>query len=814
MESITTLTVGRVSGLIAFGNFVLTVTFPLLLAIVLIHRLSDKLSAASWSVLARQLHATLWPSILRTDSVAGKHVYWSVSTLAYTNIGLAVLGVVSGVVTPLGLGDHIRPAESRDVIFHYAPDLSNFGKNTIGRPDMPLSRDCIITSAYCPGAIVPGAVINQGEGNRSANPDITATTRIPENITEMFSSVSKKSSIAGILDIQYRFWLPYTSEYFDDHKPYPRGQLLSLESLISRDDITLVEGVIADMHSGGVGFRNHSVPSGITFGAEWEEDILWVEPEISCVNTNLTYELTLADTRNGTFSPPIRSIELVDQGGFSNLRHGNPYKGWPNITYASPDPQLRADRSAWLNNFLAGITYNLTDGNSSAVGYGFNVTRGKHYPIAGSVPYFVTLDIQSLSPNGAWLNLPSASFDNNGTLTVGNRTIKSAEDDLYWYSIGLFSELKGRCLGQYNDASIKNEYNVECGHFFGAASRVDGGNPLFKEAGSKWRKSIYTCAGAVKSSVKTVSFVMNGTTSLESLSVKKIEDKKYSSPDDHPLWALEDWWHPGSEGAFTGPLWGIVENSYKGTPGYNFTQAPSFYLPFSYYGLTLSSSTGPLDNLAGASMPYGVMGKLLLNNFFSRFSDDYISYSGASNVGLGNKWRNLSKTADDASKLLRLIWTDVMASNTVGTNMRGSASLAKRATGDGPFTRTVRAYERKVTYDLRFAIPALFFLFSWLLLLLASLVMAASDGHPFTRLKKLLNNTSVGRIAASSEYPESRSMQDASTKDWLAAAGHLPVRLSGLSKAPDTDELEESGKAPSSRLLQPVLSENPDKRAP
>ncbi|EZF96198.1 hypothetical protein H113_03551 [Trichophyton rubrum MR1459] len=611
---------------------------------------------------------------------------------------------------------------------------------------MPLSRDCIITSAYCPGAIVPGAVINQGEGNRSANPDITATTRIPENITEMFSSVSKKSSVAGILDIQYRFWLPYTSEYFDDHKPYPRGQLLSLESLISRDDITLVEGVIADMHSGGIGFRNHSVPSGIPFGAEWEEDILWVEPEISCVNTNLTYELTLADTRNGTFSPPIRSIELVDEGGFSNLRHGNPYKGWPNITYASPDPQLRADRSAWLNNFLAGFTYNLTDGNSSAVGYGFNVTPGKHYPIAGSVPYFVTLDIQSLSLNGAWLNLPSASFDNNGTLTVGNRTIKSAEDDLYWYSIGLFSELNGRCLGQYNDASIRNEYNVD--------------------------------------------------------------------QDDHPLWALEDWWHPGSEGAFTGPLWGIVDNSYKGTPGYNFTRAPSFYLPYSYYSLTLSSSTGPLDNLAGASMPYGIMGKLLLNSFFSRFSDDYISYSGASNVGLGNKWRNLSKTADDASKLLRLIWTDIMASNTVGTNMRESTSLEKRATGVGPFTRTVRAYERKVTYDLRFAIPAIFFLFSWLLLLLASLVMTISDGHPFTRLKKLLNDTSVGRIAASSEYPESRSMQDASTKDWLASAGHLPVRLSGLSKVPGTDELEESGKAPSSRLLQPALSDNPDNGTP
>ncbi|EFR00032.1 hypothetical protein MGYG_03038 [Nannizzia gypsea CBS 118893] len=812
MEGITTLTVGRVSGLIAFGNFVLTATFPLLLAIVLAHRLSDKLSAASWSVLARQLHSTLWPSILQADSVAGKHVYWSVSTLAYTNIGLAVLGVLSGVVTPLGLGDQIRPAENRDVNFRYAPDLSSFGRNTIARPDMPLSRDCLVRTTQCPGAIVPGAVINQGSWNRSANPDITATTRIPKNITEMFSSASKKSSIAGILDIQYRFWLPYTSEYFDGHKPYPRGQLLSLESLISRDDITLVEGLIADMHSGGIGFRNHSMPSGMPFGAEWDEDILWVEPEISCVNTNLTYELTLADTRNGTFSPPIRSIELVDEGGFSDLRHGDPYNGWPNITYTSPDPQLRADRSAWLNNFLAGITYNLTDGDTSVVGYGFNVTRGQRYPIAGKVPYFVTSDIEAESLSGAWLNLPSISFDNNGTLTVGNRTIQSSSDNLYWWTIGLFTQLKGRCLGQYNDASLENEYNVECGQFFGAASRVDGGNPLFKEAGSKWRKPIYICAGAVKSSVKTVSFVMNGTASLESLAVKNIKDKQYSNPDDHPLWALEDWWHPGSEGAFPGPLWGIVDDSYKETPGYNFTRAPSFYLPFSYYTLTLSSFTGPRDNLAGVSMPYGIMGKLLTNDFFSKFNDDYISYSGTSNVGLGNKWRNLSKTPDDASKLLRLIWTDIMTSNTVGTNMRGSALSGASVTGDGPFTRTVRAYDRKVTYDLRFAIPAILFLVSWVLFLFASLVMAMGDGHPFTRLKKLLNDTSVGRVAASLEYPESRAVQDALTKDWLVAAGHLPVRLSGSSKvSSDAEEQEGNGKTPSSHLLQPKLGDTPDK---
>ncbi|KAF3482941.1 uncharacterized protein GIQ15_02265 [Arthroderma uncinatum] len=823
MDTITTLTVGRASGLIAFGNFVgmfahfydgharsltqearlVSFTIPLLLAIVLVHHLSDTLSAATWSVLARQLHSTTWPTLLRTDSVAGKHVHWGVSTVAYISIGLAMLGVISGVVTPLGLSDKVRPVSTQYVSFHYAPDMSSFGKNTIGRPDMPLSRDCLIKSISCPGTFVPGSVINQGHGKPSPNPNITSTTNIPANITKMFTSASKNSSIASILDIQYRFWLPYSSEYFDDHKPYPRGQLLPLDSLISKDDIVLAEGIVADMRSGGIGFRNHSVPSGLPFGAEWDEDILWIEPDISCVNTNLTYELTLADTLNGTFSPPVRAIELVDEGGFSDLRRGNPYKDWPNITYASPNPRLRADRSAWLSNFLAGLTYNLTHGDANAVGYGFNVTRGRHYPI-GDVPYYASLDIQAMPPSAAWLNLPVLPFNNNGSLTVGNRTINGPDDDLYWYSIGLYSELKERCIGEYSDASLKNDYNIECGYFFGAASRVDGGNPLFREVGSKWRTPIYTCAGAVKASVKTISFVMNGTATLDSLAIQRIEDKHYANPRDLPLWALEDWWHPGSEGAYSGPLWGIVDHSYEHTPGYNFTRAPSLYLPFSYYALTLSSSSGPLDNLAGATMPYGILGKVLNNDFFSRLRDEYVTYSGANNVALANKWRNLSRTSGDTAKLLRLVWTDIMASNIVGTNMRGNGQPIDSTEGGGAFTQGVRVFDRKVTYDLRFAVPAMLFLASWLLLLLSAFVMGIIDGHPFTHLKKLLNDTSVGRVAVGSEYPEHRGLQSASTRDWLAAAGHILVRFSGISKAPSCAESQEGrGQAPSSLLLQP-----------
>ncbi|KAJ6439225.1 arylsulfotransferase protein [Purpureocillium lavendulum] len=782
MEKITSLTVGRVSGLIALGNTIVAFTVPLLLAILLVRHYDTSISAATWSVLGRQLHSTPWPSFFRADSVVTKHVHWTVSTAAYLKLALALLGVVCSVVTPLGLGDQIRSASNRDAPFDYVPDLSSFGISTMNRPDMPLSRDCIITSAFCPGAIVPGSVINQDGGNVSANPTHTATTRVPGNITTMFRSASSNSTVASILDIHYRSWMPYTSEYFDEHKPYVRGQFVHLDYLLTRDSIVLVEGLIADMKSGGVGFRNHSAPQGLPLGGEWDEDILWIEPEISCVNTNLSYELILADARNPhNFSVPIRSIGLVDDGGLSNLRLGNPYTNWPNLTYASPDVRLRASRSAWLNNFLTAFTYNMT--NATTAEFGLNVTEGHRYPIK-DIPTFISAQgVQTTSLGGRLLNLPFVTTTRDGW-SIGNRTITSVKDDPYWFAVGLFTELDGRCSGRYNDASLTMDHNVECGYLFAAPSRVDGGEPLFQEPGSKWKMPIYTCAGAVKATVKTVSFTTNGTVSLASLTVREVKDKQYKSPADYPLWAMEDWWHSGYEGAYAAPLWGIVDGSYQGTPGYNFSRAPSLYLPYTYYDLTWKGNTGPLDMLAGPVAPYGILGQVLSDVFSDYALNKNIPrYSGTDSGALRTKWRKLSQKPEDVETLLRLVWTDMMASatvGTVGTTVGGNKSVRRsqetKAT-DGALSRRVTIFERSVTYDMRYAIPALLFLASWALLLLAASITATRNGHLLQRLKQLLNHTSVGRVAIGMADKGNRDLLRLSTRDWLDAVGHIPLRL-------------------------------------
>ena len=62
--------------------------------------------------------------------------------MAYLNVGQALLGIVSGVITPLGLGEENRLSTVRDARFVYAPDFSSCGNGTMGRPSLPLSRDC------------------------------------------------------------------------------------------------------------------------------------------------------------------------------------------------------------------------------------------------------------------------------------------------------------------------------------------------------------------------------------------------------------------------------------------------------------------------------------------------------------------------------------------------------------------------------------------------------------------------------------------------------------------------------------------------
>ncbi|KAJ6442664.1 hypothetical protein O9K51_03839 [Purpureocillium lavendulum] len=701
------------------------------------------------------------------------------------NIVLTLLALISGVVTPLGLSDQVRPLYNRTVRFGYVPDLSGFGNATMYRPDMPLSRDCHIETAFCPGAAVPGSVYHQGIYNTSANDSLTATTRIPENVTAIFTSATKNSSVASILDIQYRSWVPFVNKYFDNHQPYPKGQFRHIDLLLSRDGILALEGIIADMGPGGIGFRNHTAPLGLPHSAEWDEDLLWLEPDIQCADTNLSLELTIGDKESRY--ERIKSIYLVDDGGVANLRKGNPFDSWPTPDYFSPDVGARADLAAWASNFLTALALNVTDvrsarnGIKSDIGRRFNMTS----PTRQGIYEWDSLGVVTDYLTGHWLGV-SEAYAMNGThleKVYGNATrLDPPEDHPYEYASALFKDFPFKCSGLRHEDQNNTDYNMECGYFSSAPSRVDGGNKNIMEAGSKWKVRMYTCVGANKASIKTASFKMNGTATLDSMTIQSVRDKSYATESDYPLWAFEDWWHPGSEGAIRGPLWGIVDNAYAGTPGYNFSRAPHLYLPFARGTSGWDASDG-LDILAGVSVADDILTGVLENIFqpVSDFDDKLPRYAGSDNLILRKRWDTMSQTAPGAANILRLVWTDIMASAVVGTKQSQSSSADS--------TWPVTMYGRVISYDIRYAIPAMLLLGVWAILLVGSFIMAAIDRRLPWHLKTLLNDTSVGRVAVAGVRPDSRILLRESTSRWLDELGHFQLALGeAFDKDSDADK--------------------------
>ena len=105
----------------------------------------------------------------------------------------------------------------------------------------------------------------------------------------MLTSFTKGITMSGPFDIQYRLYNPNRDDTIEGGRLY----IHSIDSLILRNDIEIVEGLIFDTINGGVGYRNHTIPIGMKYSATWSEDLLWIEPVTECVDTNLALHFTL-----------------------------------------------------------------------------------------------------------------------------------------------------------------------------------------------------------------------------------------------------------------------------------------------------------------------------------------------------------------------------------------------------------------------------------------------------------------------------------------------------------------------------------------
>jgi hypothetical protein len=262
------------------------------------------------------------------------------------------------------------------VTFQYLQDTSPFGLATPSRSNLPFSRYC--GDVACPFSDTVAVEVVTGAGppnplseNISFTYPYGISSKVPQIIQDIYSSgTSQNTTISNFFDIQWRLYYTTTTEtpaVVDNGSAYLVSGFRNMQSLVMNNHIQVVEGLVVDMVNGGVGLRNHIFPPGLQHGVTWSEDLLFVEPETVCVNTNLTLDYAIAENLNATTT--ITNPVLTDRGGFINL---SPILPEPNITDSQSNPDLwtRAYLAAWLNNAYSAMYYNVTDDN-------FNATTGK-----------------------------------------------------------------------------------------------------------------------------------------------------------------------------------------------------------------------------------------------------------------------------------------------------------------------------------------------------------------------------------------------------------------------------------------------------
>lgn len=189
---------------------------------------------------------------------------------------------------------------------------------------------------------------------------------MPPIIVDTFSSgTSQDTTVSNFFDIQWRRYSTKTSRLYDNESHYLTADNRNIESLILTEKLHAVEGLVVDAVDGGVGFRNHTIPPGFAHGAQWSEDLLFVQPETVCVDTNLTLDFSII--RGSNSSSEVSGLVLTDRGGFVNMNRTYPRL---NLTdpQSSPDLWARAYKAAWLHNAYTAMYFNVTNPTNDTSG--------------------------------------------------------------------------------------------------------------------------------------------------------------------------------------------------------------------------------------------------------------------------------------------------------------------------------------------------------------------------------------------------------------------------------------------------------------
>ncbi|KAK6362488.1 hypothetical protein LTS17_012807 [Exophiala oligosperma] len=791
MVDLNNLTVGYVSGIIAAAIFVVQFFVPTALPIILLGVLKEQNEAAtstavSWSVIGRFLHSSYWPTILSSDSSATSGVPARVVTITTLKTFFTVLVGVAAIVTPLGLHQEILSSQKATrSAFHYVADKSQFGYGTPPRTDLPWSRICGgFEPANCPNSPQTITYVHNSTGDYWVADYYDS--HVPQYVIDVFESglSTMAKSISSIFDIQTRSYTRSqindspTSLAADNGSSYPVTAYRQIASLVLEDGYLAIEGLVVDMKNGGIGFRNHSAPPVSPFGSAWSEDLLFVEPETVCVDTNLTLDFTIP--KYGTFAPQVSGLVLTDRGGFANLV--KKYPTWqPGDTQNDPELYLRAYKAAWINNAWSMAFMNVTnlanqrDPDTHAFEY-LDTHVGKTFPLMSPNGTGLTGMSGALGPDflststmyGYYLNgLDQGTGIYNNSTSLYNFSSSLNESTsvppLYTNPFGVdntnFSSAGLLCQGAggQDNANITN-FGAGCGLVYGAPRRKDGRESIVFEPGSDWTIPLYSCISTTKALIKTVSFRFNRSDDLSGLTVTDVSAKVYPNESSKPLWGVEK---TDQTLADVRILWGLLSGPDQGNVSVATLRKEFIYLP----GYTGGGASGPssvgYQNLPGLNFHVDAIGAVYSIGGYSS-SGGVADYSGKTNLAMYRLWQDLSRTPASAAKILNLVWTDVAANSVVGTrSLQQPQRRDVHRRDDGPSQTDpsllvpVTLYERRVKYHMVYGIPALMTAFGTFCVFAASLAVLCLGRAGPTKMRRYLDKTSPGRLVVSLLYTKS-----------------------------------------------------------
>ncbi|KAK6535729.1 hypothetical protein TWF694_002178 [Orbilia ellipsospora] len=718
-------------------------------------------SAVSWSVIGRFLHSSFWPYLLRADSAATVGVSKIVLSVHRLSALTATLVSVAAIVTPLGLYEAVSPAR-RPITsepFHYIPDKSPMGLGTPPRGNNTWSRICSagfypVTCPNSPGNLTTteypnGTVLIQGDWYDS---------HIPQDVIDVFQSGLKtmSASVSSIFDIQWRFTTQQAVNDYHDTIPIDNGTAYTVSSFqqitsyILSDAIMPIEGLIVDMKSGGIGFLNHSAARWRPYGSTWTEDILFIVPETQCVDTNLTLDFRIPGKTSEGTPGEVSDLVLTDRGGFANFIPD--YPEWDRgDTQDNPGLWFRAYKAAWLNNAYSMAFMNVTnirnqsDPKSEPFTY-IHSTIGKRFPLNRNGTTVPLLDLhpnslKSSTSFGDYLQDTDKPVEgsNPSNDTLGLNVTTPYQPALYpnpfHISDADFLDARITCTGAggLDYANITN-IATTCGLLYGAPRRQDGSASVIFDPGSLWTIPLYSCISVTKATIKTVSFLFNGSDDLSALTVTDLADKVYLNDELKPLWGVEN-----TELTLNGvsPLWGLIAPDMEKKLNISTVRKESLYLPGYVQGI--GPSANGYQNLPGVDFPPDALAAAYDIGFSALGVEDY---SGLTNLRLYSMWQNLSQNPTSAADILNLVWTDVAANSVLGTK-----SLETKV-DRGPDTPPVIVYSKRIKYHILYGIPAFLALLLTVGALIAAVFIMFNHAQP-SHIRTYLNETSVGRLLTS-----------------------------------------------------------------